>query len=185
MEIELQLATAISKPSQARQGPEHRRRKTGVKSGIPLPHHAALDKDETVLLCRVRVRSHPAGHLRKAHSIISPALAKLAIARRGPCGEAGLYLPLDVAFDSRNDLYTCDSGSNRIRKVDHETASSLQSSAPGSMGSTEMVRPARSISPGCWQSRSTHDVMYIADTQRTGIRPTDPRTGMVTTVAGT
>ena len=39
----------------------------------------------------------------------------------GPCGEAGLYLPLDVAFDSRNDLYICDSGSNRIRKVDHET----------------------------------------------------------------
>ena len=35
--------------------------------------------------------------------------------------EAGLYLPLDIAFDSQNDLYICDSGSNRIRKVDHET----------------------------------------------------------------
>ncbi len=39
----------------------------------------------------------------------------------GLCGEAGLYLPLDVACDSHNDLYICDSGSNRIRKIDRET----------------------------------------------------------------
>ena len=38
----------------------------------------------------------------------------------GPCSEAGLYLPLDVAFDSHNNLYICDSGSNRIRRVDRE-----------------------------------------------------------------
>jgi len=111
-------------------------------------------------------------------------LAKLAIAATRACGEAGLYLPLDVAFDSRNDLYTCDPAVTASGKWIMRPASSLQSSAR-QHGVQRRWSGREVISPGLLQSRSTNDVMYIADTQAHRIRRYDPRTGMVTTVAGT
>jgi sugar lactone lactonase YvrE len=95
-------------------------------------------------------------------------------------------LPLDVAFDSRNDLYTCDSGSNRIRKVDHETGIITTIIGTGQHGFNG-DGPAREVNL-TWPAAiafDPNDVMYIADTQAHRIRRYDPRTGMVTTVAGT
>ncbi|MCI0427325.1 MAG: hypothetical protein L0Z46_04850, partial [Nitrospiraceae bacterium] len=100
--------------------------------------------------------------------------------------EAGLYLPLDVAFDSRNDLYTCDSGSNRIRKVDHKTGIITTIIGTGQHGFNG-DGPALEVNL-TWPAAiafDPNDVMYIADTQAHRIRRYDPRTGMVTTVAGT
>ena len=97
--------------------------KLAVKAGIPLPHHVALDKEERYLYIaesgsdRVRRVDLHEGTLRNFAGIGETCYS----GDSGPCGEAGLYLPLGLAFDSRNDLYICDSGSNRIRKVDHET----------------------------------------------------------------
>jgi len=117
--------------------------KRAVKSGIPLPHHAALDKDETWFYFAESGSDRIGGSISgKAHSIISPGIGETCYSGdEGPCGEAGLYLPLDVAFDSRNDLYTCDSGSNAYGKWTMRPASLPRSSVPGSMGSTEMVGP--------------------------------------------
>ena len=124
MEIELQLATGYIETfagnGKARSTGDGKR---AVKSGIPLPHHAALDKDETWFYFaesgsdRIRRVNLREGTLHNFAGIGETCYS----GDEGPCGEAGLYLPLDVAFDSRNDLYICDSGSNRIRKVDHET----------------------------------------------------------------
>src|SRR5205807_9280105 len=91
-----------------------------------------------------------------------------------------------VAFDSRNDLYICDSGSNRNRKVDHETGIITTIIGTGQHGFNG-DGPAISVNL-TWPAAiafDPNDVMYIADTQAHRIRCYDPRTGIVTTVAGT
>jgi len=162
--------------------------KLAVKAGIPLPHHAALDRDGRYLYFaesgsdRVRRVDLQAGILHNFAGIGETCYS----GDEGPCGEAGLYLPLDVAFDSHNDLYTCDSGSNRIRKVDHATGIITTIIGTGQHGFNG-DGPAREVNL-TWPSAiafDPNDVMYIADTQAHRIRRYDPRTGMVTTVAGT
>ncbi len=189
MEIELQLATGYIETFAG----NGKSRSTGdgkraVKSGIPLPHHAALDKDETWFYFaesgsdRIRRVNLREGTLHNFAGIGETCYS----GDEGPCGEAGLYLPLDVAFDSRNDLYTCDSGSNRIRKVDHETGIITTIIGTGQHGFNG-DGPAREVNL-TWPAAiafDPNDVMYIADTQAHRIRRYDPRTGMVTTVAGT
>ncbi|MBI3356659.1 MAG: hypothetical protein HY038_07820 [Nitrospirae bacterium] len=92
--------------------------KRAVKAGIPLPHHVALDKEEKWLYFaesgsdRIRRINLQEGTLHNFAGIGETCYS----GDEGPCSEAGLYLPLDVAFDSLNNLYICDSGSNRIRK---------------------------------------------------------------------
>jgi sugar lactone lactonase YvrE len=189
MEIELQLATGYIETfagnGKARSTGDGKR---AVKSGIPLPHHAALDKDETWFYFaesgsdRIRRVNLREGTLHNFAGIGETCYS----GDEGPCGEAGLYLPLDVAFDSRNDLYTCDSGSNRIRKVDHETGNITTIIGTGQHGFNG-DGPAREVNL-TWPAAiafDPNDVMYIADTQAHRIRRYDPRTGMVTTVAGT
>jgi len=189
METELQLATGYIETfagnGKARSTGDGKR---AVKSGIPLPHHAALDKDErseehtesgSDRIRRVNLRE---GTLHNFAGIGETCYS----GDEGPCGEAGLYLPLDVAFDSHNDLYTCDSGSNRIRKVDHETGIITTIIGTGQHGFNG-DGPAREVNL-TWPAAiafDPNDVMYIADTQAHRIRRYDPRTGMVTTVAGT
>ena len=189
METELQLATGyietFAGTGKARSTGDGKR---AVKSGIPLPHHAALDKDETWFYFaesgsdRIRRVNLLEGTLHNFAGIGETCYS----GDEGPCGEAGLYLPLDVAFDSHNDLYTCDSGSNRIRKVDHATGIITTIIGTGQHGFNG-DGPAREVNL-TWPSAiafDPNDVMYIADTQAHRIRRYDPRTGMVTTVAGT
>ncbi len=162
--------------------------KKAAKAGIPLPHHAALDKEEKWLYFaesgsdRVRRINLLEGTVHNYAGIGETCYS----GDSGPCGEAGLYLPLDVAFDSRNDLYICDSGSNRIRKVDHETGIITTVVGTGRHGFNG-DGPALEVNL-TWPAAiafDADDVMYIADTQAHRIRRYDPRTGMVTTVAGT
>jgi sugar lactone lactonase YvrE len=162
--------------------------KRAVKSGIPLPHHAALDKDESWFYFaesgsdRVRRVNLKEGTLHNFAGIGETCYS----GDEGPCGDAGLYLPLDVAFDSHNDLYICDSGSNRIRKVDHETGMITTIIGTGQHGFNG-DGPALGVNL-TWPAAiafDRNDVMYIADTQAHRIRRYNPLTGMVTTIAGT
>lgn len=161
--------------------------KRAIKSGIPLPHHVALDKDERFLYFaesgsdRVRRVDLREGTLHNFAGIGETCYS----GDSGPCGEAGLYLPLGVAFDSHNDLYICDSGSNRIRKVDHETGVITTVIGTGQFGfngdgpalDVNLTYPAAI-------AFDADDVLYIADTQAHRIRRYDPKTGDVTTIAG-
>jgi len=189
METELQLATGYIETfagnGKARSTGDGKR---AVKSGIPLPHHAALDKDETWFYFaesgsdRIRRVNLREGTLHNFAGIGETCYS----GDEGPCGEAGLYLPLDVAFDSRNDLFICDSGSNRIRKVDHETGVITTIIGTGQHGFNG-DGPALEVNL-TWPAAiafDPNDVMYIADTQAHRIRRYDSRTGAVTTVAGT
>jgi sugar lactone lactonase YvrE len=189
MEAELQLATGYIETfagnGKARSTGDGKR---AAKSGIPLPHHAALDKDESWFYFaesgsdRIRRVNLLEGTLHNFAGIGETCYS----GDEGHCGEAGLYLPLDVAFDSHNDLYICDSGSNRIRKVDHESGIITTIIGTGHHGfngdgqalEVNLTWPAAI-------AFDLNDVMYIADTQAHRIRRYDPGTGLVTTVAGT
>ena len=161
--------------------------KLAVKAGIPLPHHVALDRAEDYLYFaesgsdRVRRVDLKTGTLHNFAGIGETCYS----GDGGPCGEAGLYLPLDVAFDSQNNLYICDSGSNRIRRVDRGTGVITTVVGTGQHGFNG-DGPALEINL-TWPAAiafDPDDVMYIADTQAHRIRRHDPRTGLVTTIAG-
>ncbi len=161
--------------------------KRAVKAGTPLPHHVALDKEERYLYFaesgsdRVRRVDLREGTLHNFAGIGETCYS----GDSGPCGEAGLYLPLDVAFDSQNQLYVCDSGSNRIRRIDRDTNIITTVVGTGQFGyngdgpalEVNLTYPAAI-------AFDKDDNLYIADTQAHRIRKYDPRTGMVTTIAG-
>ncbi len=161
--------------------------KRAVKAGTPLPHHVALDKEERYLYFaesgsdRVRRVDLREGTLHNFAGIGETCYS----GDSGPCSEAGLYLPLDVAFDSQNHLYVCDSGSNRIRRIDPKTNIITTVIGTGQFGyngdgpalKVNLTYPAAI-------AFDKEDNLYIADTQAHRIRKYDPRTGMVTTIAG-
>ena len=162
--------------------------KRAVKAGIPLPHHAALDKDEQWLYIaesgsdRIRRINFHEGTLHNFAGIGETCYC----GDDGPCGEAGLYLPLCVAFDSHNHLYICDSGSNRIRRVDRDTGIITTVVGTGQHGFNG-DGPALEVNL-TWPAAiafDQDDVLYIADTQAHRIRRYDPKTSFVTTIAGT
>lgn len=162
--------------------------KLAVKAGIPLPHHAALDREGRYLYFaesgsdRVRRVDLQTGTLHNFAGIGETCYS----GDSGPCGEAGLYLPLDVAFDSRNNLYICDSGSNRIRRVDCETGVITTVVGTGQHGFNG-DGPALEVNL-TWPAAiafDADDVLYIADTQAHRVRRYDSKTGQVTTIAGT
>lgn len=189
MDTELELATGYIETfagnGKARSTGDGKR---AVKAGIPLPHHVALDRDEQWLYFaesgsdRVRRIHLQEGTLHNFAGIGETCYS----GDEGLCAEAGLYLPLGVAFDSSNNLYICDSGSNRIRKVDHETGVITTVVGTGQHGfngdgsalEVNLTWPA-AIAFGA------DDTLYIADTQAHKIRRYDPNTGMVSTIAGT
>ncbi len=162
--------------------------KRAKKAGIPLPNHVCMDRDGRWLYIaengsdRVRRVDLDAGTIHNYAGIGETCYS----GDYGPCGEAGLYLPLSVAVDSNNDLYICDSGSNRIRKVDHKTDVITTVVGSGESGFRD-DGPALEVTlsyPGAI-AFDADDNLYIADTQAHRIRKFDPRTGMVTTIAGT
>ncbi|HEY5931477.1 MAG TPA: hypothetical protein VIT63_01090 [Nitrospira sp.] len=161
--------------------------KRAVKAGIPLPHHVALDREEKWLYFaesgsdRVRRIDLQQGTLHNFAGIGETCYS----GDEGSCAEAGLYLPLGVVFDSRNDLYICDSGSNRIRKVDHVTGIITTVVGTGQHGFNG-DGPALDVNL-TWPAAiafDRDDVLFIADTQAHKVRRFDLRTGLVTTIAG-
>ncbi|MBI5672567.1 MAG: hypothetical protein HZC50_04750 [Nitrospirae bacterium] len=161
--------------------------KRAVKAGIPLPHHVALDREEKWLYFaesgsdRVRRIDLLQGTLHNFAGMGETCYS----GDEGSCAEAGLYLPLGVAFDSHNNLYICDSGSNRIRKIDHETGIITTVIGTGQHGFNG-DGPALDVNL-TWPAAITvdrDDVLFIADTQAHKVRRYDPKTGMVTTIAG-
>lgn len=161
--------------------------KRSTKAGIPLPHHVCLDKEERYLYIaesgsdRVRRIDLQEGVISTYAGIGETCYS----GDSGPCGEAGLYLPLGVAFDSQNNLYICDSGSNRIRKVDQETGviSTLVGSGQAGFNGDGAALEINLTYPAAI-ALDRQDVLYIADAQAHRIRRYDPGTGLVTTIAG-
>ena len=161
--------------------------KRAIKAGIPLPNQVTIDRDGRYVYIaesgsdRVRRVDLETGRL---HNFAGTGETCYS-GDYGPCGEAGLYLPLDVACDSKNNLYVCDSGSNRIRKIDVETGIITTVVGTGQWGfngdgpglEVNLTYPAAIVF-------DQDDHLFIADTQAHRIRQYDLQTGLVTTIGG-
>lgn len=162
--------------------------KLATKAGMPLPVGLAVDHQGRYLYYaesgsdRVRRISLATSLIEHVAGIGETCYS----GDGGPAAEAGLYLPLDVAFDSKGDLYVCDSGSNRIRRVEMKTGVIDTVVGTGEFGFNG-DGPALEVnltypSAIAFDSR---DRMFIVDTQAHRIRMYDPETKAVTTIAGT
>jgi DNA-binding beta-propeller fold protein YncE len=162
--------------------------KIATKAGIPLPIGLAVD---------------PAGHYLYFAESGSDRIRRIELSTGiighvagigetcysgdgGPAAEAGLYLPLDVAFDSQDELYICDSGSNRIRKIDMKTGIIDTVVGTGAFGFNG-DGPALEVNltyPSAI-AFDAQDRLWIVDAQAHRIRVYDPKSKELTTIAGT
>src|SRR5437879_9498234 len=162
--------------------------KPATKAGMPLPVGVAIDPQNQSLYYtesgsdRVRrielatgIISHVAGIGETCYS-----------GDGGPAAEAGLYLPLDVAFDSKGDLYICDSGSNRIRRVDMKSGIIDTIAGTGEFGfNGDGAALEVNLTYPSALAFDSRDRLFIVDGQAHRIRMYDPETKLITTIAGT
>lgn len=105
----------------------------------------------------------------------------------GPAKEAALGLPEHITFDSQEDLYICDNGNNRIRKVSMETGIITTVFGTGANSSYGDGGPA--IEAATDTPDSIHidkeDNIYVGEAGGNRLRKIDNKTGIVSTIAGT
>ena len=103
----------------------------------------------------------------------------------GPAVQAALDYPSGVAVDGAGNLYTADSGNNRIRRVD-ATGTITTIAGTGEYGFSGDSGPAVQAALGYPSGVAVDGAgnLYIADTVSDRIRKVDTA-GVITTVAGT
>ncbi len=104
----------------------------------------------------------------------------------GPASEAALGFPEHLAMNSRGDLYICDNGNHRVRKVDAVTGTIttvLGTGAPASNGDGGPATEAAVNMPDAI-CIDPHDNIYVGEARGNRLRKVDARTGIVTTLAG-
>jgi sugar lactone lactonase YvrE len=162
--------------------------KPATKAGIPLPIGLAIDPAGEYLYF-AESGSDRVRRIELATSLISPVAGigeTCYSGDGGPAAEAGLYLPLDVAFDSQGSLYICDSGSNRIRKIALSSGIIETIAGTGDFGFAG-DGPALDVNltyPSAIAFDS-QDRLFIVDGQAHRIRMYDPRSKEITTIGGT
>ncbi|MFC3748324.1 S-layer homology domain-containing protein [Paenibacillus sp. GCM10012306] len=105
----------------------------------------------------------------------------------GAATSAHLSFPSGVAFDSDDNLYIAENGSNTIRKVDNSTGIISTVAGTGGTGFTEDGQPAilTTMSNVTDVAVDSSGNVYIADTTNHRTRKVDRLTGIMGTVAGT
>ena len=95
-----------------------------------------------------------------------------------------LSQPTRVAVDARNNLYICDLGNNRVRRVDATTGIITTVAGNGSRIASGDGGPATSagVSPFSIAFDSV-DTLYIADDSNDVIRRVTLQDGVITTFA--
>ena len=104
----------------------------------------------------------------------------------GPAREAALGLPEHLALDSRGDLYICDNGNNRIRKVEMGTGIITTVLGTGDAASYGDGGPATEAAVNVPDSIfiDAHDNLYVGEAGGYRLRKVDVATGIVSTIAG-
>lgn len=101
-------------------------------------------------------------------------------------GAARLSYPLTATVDSGGNLFITDTRNNRIRRVDALTGIITTVAGTGARGFAGDGGPAR-LAVLNWPDGITvdaNDNLLIADSGNNRVRKVDPRTGIITTVAG-
>ena len=105
----------------------------------------------------------------------------------GPASDAAFKFAEHLAFDTRGDLYVCDNGNNRVRKIDMRTGIITTVFGTGQAASNGDGGPAIEASTHTPDSIfiDVHDNLYVGEARGYKLRRVDAQTGIVTTIAGT
>ncbi len=105
----------------------------------------------------------------------------------GPANQAHIYWPCGMTFDNIGNFYFCDTGNNKVKKIDVSTGIITTVAGNGGWGYNGDNIPATSA-----HLAEPYDVaidlsqnILIADTSNHRIRKVDISTGIITTIAGT
>lgn len=104
----------------------------------------------------------------------------------GPATNAALSFPRDIALDSANNIYFCDTGNDRVRRIDAITNTILTvagTGVKGFSGDNGLAVLANLSSPTGIAVDPTGN-LYIADTDNQCIRYVNMLNSTITTVAG-
>src|SRR5438876_313536 len=105
----------------------------------------------------------------------------------GPANAALLNGPFDVAFDAAGNLYFSDTFNCRIRRVAAANGVITTIAGTGAAEHSGDGGPARAA--GTFGARAVKiaadGTVYILERQGSSLRAVDPRTGIITTIAGT
>ena len=106
----------------------------------------------------------------------------------GPAAAAGLAEPNGLAFDAaERQLYITDVADNRVRVVDLATGTIASFAGTGAAEHSGDGGPAAAA--GTFGARAVKlgrdGTVYILERQGSSLRAVDPRTGIITTIAGT
>jgi cytochrome c peroxidase len=104
----------------------------------------------------------------------------------GPGPQAEIDVPLDIAADSRGNVYLSDWHHHVVRRIDAETGRIETIAGIGKPGYTGEGDPrAVALATPLGLSVDQHDNVYIADYGNNRVRKIDAQTGLISTVAGT
>jgi len=105
----------------------------------------------------------------------------------GPATEAAFKFPEHLAFNAAGDLYVCDNGNNRIRKIAAATHTITTVFGTGRATSNGDGGPATEASTNAPDAIfiDAHDHLYVGEAGGCMLRQVDARSGIVTTLAGT
>ena len=100
--------------------------------------------------------------------------------------EAALHFPEHLALDSQGNLYVCDNGCHRIRKIDADTGFIRTVFGTGQAASNGDGGPATEASTHAPDAIfiDVHDNIYVGEARGNRLRKVDARTGIVTTLVG-
>jgi sugar lactone lactonase YvrE len=105
----------------------------------------------------------------------------------GPATKAELdNMSGGVALDANGNLFICDSGNNRVRRVDHTTGIITTVAGNGTRGSGGDGGPATDaeLKTPKGVSVDTSGNLFIADSGNRRVRRVDKNTGVISTMAG-
>jgi sugar lactone lactonase YvrE len=106
----------------------------------------------------------------------------------GPATSASFGLPVDVVLDGAGNLFVADQFGEDIRRIDSKTGIITTVAGNGTGGFSGDGGPALSAELNLSQSSriaiGSGTDLFIADTLNSRVRRVDPKTGIVTTVAG-
>ena len=105
----------------------------------------------------------------------------------GPAAQATMKEPNAFDFDPQGNLYVADVADNRIRKIDRKTGTistvcgtgKREFAGDGGPAAQASIQGARAV------AFSRDGTMYICEREGNRVRKVDPRSGIITTIAGT
>ena len=105
----------------------------------------------------------------------------------GPASKTAFRFCEHLTFDSKGNLYVCDNGNNRVRKIDMQTRTITTVLGTGQAASNGDGGPATEASTHTPDSIfiDVHDNLYVGEVGGCKMRKVDAQTGIVTTLVGT